>query len=200
MTDSWFGTLSDVRLLAGFRFIYKRDRFARPTDAMQGAQIEKKLLLAGITLIFSDTVSLPLRRADDNVMRDFELLLGYYQGGQELRKHADRVLGFQKLLAEGGFWTGGNAPYGFVRVLVDSSGNAIEELPRGKTVKQSGCHVRVVPKDAERIATWLQILALKMRGWGFKRVAQRLNELGIPSPDAGRTRKDHGVDHRVSGR
>ena len=35
-------------------FIYKRDRFARPTDALQAVQIEKKLLQAGITLVFSD--------------------------------------------------------------------------------------------------------------------------------------------------
>ena len=181
-------------------FIYKRDRFARPQDAMQAAQIEKRLLTAGITIVFSDTLSAPIRLGEQTIMRDLELLLPYYQGGEELRKHAERVLGFQKVLAEGGYRVGGNAPYGFVRVLVDSAGNILEELPPGKTVRQPGCHVRVVPKDAQKIATWLQILEWKAQGWGVKRIAQALNHRGIPSPDAGRTRTDHGVKHRVSGR
>jgi DNA invertase Pin-like site-specific DNA recombinase len=145
-------------------FIYKRDRFARPNDAMQAAQLEKQLLTAGITLVFSDTVSAPIRLGDQSIMRDMELLLAYYQGGEELRKHAERVLGFQKTLAEGGYRVGGNPPYGFVRVLVDASGNVLEELPLGKTVRQPGCHVRAMPKDVEKIAVWLQLLEYKERG------------------------------------
>jgi hypothetical protein len=182
-------------------FIYKRDRYARPTDAMQAAMCEKKLSEAGITIAFSDAVSLPLRYGTQNIMRDLELLLGYYQGGEELLKLADRVLGFQKVLAEGGYRTGGNAPYGFVRVLVDSTGTILEELPPGKTVRQPGCHVRVIPKDPEKIANWLRILTWKEQsGWGIKRIAKQLNDEGIPSPDAGRTRTDHGARHKVTGR
>ena len=119
-------------------FIYKRDRFARPQDAMQAAQIEKRLLTAGITIVFSDTVSAPIRLGEQTIMRDLELLLPYYQGGEELRKHAERMLGFQKVLAEGGFRVGGNAAYGFVRVLVDNAGKVLEELPPGKTVRAAG--------------------------------------------------------------
>ena len=153
-----------------------------------------------ITLVFSDTLSQPIRLGDQSIMRDLELLLAYYQGGEELRKHAERVLGFQKVLAQGGYRTGGNPPYGFARVLVDSTGTILEELPWGKTIKQPGCHVRAVPKDPEKIAVWLQILNWKAQGWGIKRIAQKLNALGVPSPDAGRTRTDHGVKHRVSGK
>jgi len=117
-----------------------------------------------------------------------------------LRKHAERVLGAQQKLAEGGYRTGGNAPYGFVRVLVDAADNILEELPRGKTVRQPGCHVRDMPKFLDKIAVWLQILAWKEQEWGVKRIAQALNDRGIPSPDKGRTRTDHGVKHFVSGK
>jgi len=48
--------------------------------------------------------------------------------------------------------TGGNPPYGFARVLVDSTGTIREKLPRGKLVQQPGCHVRVVPDDPEFVA------------------------------------------------
>jgi hypothetical protein len=37
-------------------------------------------------------------------------------------------------------------------------------------------------------------------GWSTKRVTQRLNELGIPTRDAGRKRHDDGVEHEVSGK
>jgi hypothetical protein len=181
-------------------FFFKRDRFARPDDAMQAAIIEKNLLLAGITVVHSDGVTLPLRRGEQNILRDMELLLAYYQGGEELRKHAERVLGAQLKLAEGGYRVGGNAPYGFVRVLVDAAGIVLEELPPGKTVRQQGCHVRIRPKSPEKIAIWLQILQWKALGWGSKRIARELNDRGIPSPDAGRTRTDHGVKHLVPGK
>jgi DNA invertase Pin-like site-specific DNA recombinase len=181
-------------------FFYKRDRFARPDDAMQASQIEKQLLFNGITVVHSDGVTPPLRRGEQNIMRDLELLFAYSQGGEELRKHAERVLGAQHKLAEGGYRVGGNAPYGHIRALVDTAGNILEELPPGKTVRQSGCHVRVVPKFPEKIAVWLQVLAWKSQGWGAKRIAKELNDRGIPSPDAGRIRTDHGVKHFVSGK
>ena len=167
---------------------------------MQAATCEKKLLEAGITIVFSDVISLPLRLGAQHIMRNLELLLGCYQGGEELRKHAERVLGFQKMLAEGGYRTGGNAPYGFIRVLVDGNGNILEELPPGKTVRQQGCHVRVVPKDLAKIAVWVRILTWKEQGWDIKRIAKQLNDLGIPSPDAGKTRTDHGIRHLVTGK
>jgi hypothetical protein len=143
---------------------------------------------------------MPYSPGQQDIGRDIGLLCGYFQGGEELRKHADRVLGFQKKLAEGGFRTGGNPPYGFVRVLVDGLGNVIEKLPPGKTVTLAGCHVRVVPDDPAKITVWLQILEWKAQGLGIKRIAKRLNEQGIPSPDAGRTRTDQGVKHRVTGK
>src|SRR5262245_33735145 len=181
-------------------FIYKRDRFARPGDAIPMVQVEKRLLEAGITLVFSEGLSLPYPAGQQDIARDIGLLFGYYQGGEELRKHAERVLGFQLRLAEQGFRTGGNAPYGFVRVLVNAAGTVLETLPPGKLVQQAGCHVRVVPHDPAKIAVWLQILELKEKGWGVKRIANFLNDRGIPSPNAGRTRTDQGVKHRVTGK
>ena len=181
-------------------FIYKRDRFARPADALPMVMVEKKLLEAGVTLVLSDGVSLPFLAGQQDIGRDIGLLFGYYQGGEEIRKHAERVLGFQKKLAEGGYRTGGNPPYGFARVLVDGVGNILEKLHPGKTVHQAGCHVRVVPDDLEKIGVWLQMLEWKMLGWGHKRIAKHLNDLGVPSPNAGYLRTDQGVEHRVSGK
>ena len=44
------------------------------------------------------------------------------------------------------------------------------------------------------------MLQWKEAGDGYKKIAKKLNELGIPSPDAGRYRRDHGSRYRVPGK
>src|SRR5204862_203149 len=128
------------------------------------------------------------------------MMLGYYASGDFLRQHAERIISAQRLLAEEGYRTGGDPPYGFGRVLVDATGRVVQELPRGFVARQAGCHVRIAPRDAAKMKVWLYILELKLQGWGFKRIAAHMNALGIPSPGAGRSRTDHGVRHLVSGK
>jgi DNA invertase Pin-like site-specific DNA recombinase len=181
-------------------FIYRRDRLARPEEAAAMLLIENGLARAGITLVFCDHVAPPLERGQTDLARDVSVLLNYHESGDFLNKLAERVLLAQRQLARDGFRTGGNAPYGFARVLVDASGQVLEELVPGRRVRQAGCHVRIVPKDEAKIQVWLYVLDLKYQGWGHKRIAQHLNALGIPSPGAGRVRTDQGARHVVSGR
>ena len=49
-------------------FIFKRDRFARPGDAMPVVMLEKSLLEAGITLVFSEEVSLPFAKGQGDLV------------------------------------------------------------------------------------------------------------------------------------
>ncbi len=83
---------------------------------------------------------------------------------------------------------------------MDAAGTVVQELPAGMTARQPGCHVRLILKDPQKIGVWLLILEQRERGWGYKRIAQHLNALGIPSPGAGSLRTDHGVKHAVTGR
>lgn len=181
-------------------FIHKRDRLARPEDAIEMVQRERRLLLAGITIVYSDSVSEPMDRGRQYMERDLTMLMGYYESGAFLTKLAERILEKQRLLALDGFRVGGNAPYGFERVLVDSRGNILEHLLPGRRVRQAGCHVRVIPQVGFKLTTRLLILDLKQKGWGIKRIASHLDQLGVPSPDAGKTRTDRGVVHLVSGK
>jgi hypothetical protein len=182
-------------------FFHKRDRFARPQEAMEAVLIEKKLSTSGITIVFSGKIVPPVERGEGELSNDIALVLDYHQSGQFLRTLAERIVATQRQLAELGFWIGGRPPLGFVRILVDASGNEIEELAPGRRVRQKGCHVRIKPKDETKIGIWLLILNLKFeKKWGGKRIAHYLNALGIPSPDAGRTRTDHNVPHHVTGK
>jgi Recombinase len=72
-------------------------------------------------------------------------------------------------------------------------------LPPGKRVRQLGCHVRWLPdpNDTTKLKIWIMMLTLKAQGHGFKRIANHLNSLGIPSPAAGARRTDHGQSHII---
>lgn len=183
--------------------IHKSDRFARPEQAIQAMSMETELLLAGLTIVFSNRTSEPRERGIHYFDRDILLLHEYSLNGEFLTQLAERVLAAQIRLAKGGFWTGGPAPYGFVRVLCDTTGNEVMVLDEKTTVRREGCHVRirVDERKPERIETWLKILKwYDVDGWGVKRIANRLNELRIPSPSAGQSRVIDGVLRPNSGK
>ena len=181
-------------------FTFKRDRLGRPDSPLDMMVVEEGLRRAGITIVRSDGVAQPSSSGDENLGELVTMLFEYQRAGQFLRDLSEQMIRTQLQLAGKGYWTGGSAPYGFVRALMNEQGEILEELPKGKRVRQSGCHVVIIPKDETKIKTWLYILKLKEEGWGYKYIVRHLNELGIPSPDAGRIRTDHGVPHEVSGR
>ncbi len=176
-------------------YVHMRDRFGRPQDAMQMASIEKSIRESGVTIVLSNDLALPMQAGEGNLGEELKILIEYYMSGDFLRKLSERIIDAQRHVASLGCWTGGNAPYGCVRVLVDAHNNVLEELPRGRTVRQSGCHVQIRPKDESKIRWWMLMLDLSHAKWGSKRIAKLLNDLGVPSPDAGRIRKDRGIPH-----
>lgn len=181
--------------------IYMPDRFARPDKAYQAMQAEVELLYAGLTLVFSTRVSLPRQSGLNYFADDISILYSYTESGEYLNKLAVRMVAVLKDVAEKGYWAGGRPPYGFMRVLVDANGNELCEMEHGTSIRREGCHTRIKPKDMEKIAIWINIIQLYHgRKLGAKAICRHLNELGIPSPDAGRTRTDHGIKHTVSGK
>ncbi len=180
-------------------FVHKRDRLARPDDPIQAMQIERQLTDAGVTLVFSDRDAQPSESGEVDVASQLMSYLDYHQSGQYLKTMAERVLLAQRSLATSGYWNGGSAPYGFARALVSPDGE-IEILERGRRIQQPGYHVRIVPQDTNKIAIWLRILDLADKGIGNKRIAAELNKMGVPSPNAGCSRRDNGIRRRVSGK
>lgn len=181
-------------------FVHKRDRLSRPNDPAKGMLLESEITSAGVYLVLSDRIVEPRDRSDTNLGEQLVQMISYHESGEYLLKLAERIIQAQRVLAKGGFWTGGRPPYGFERVLVDEKTNeVVEVISAGRYVRKSGCHVRIRAGDPEKIATWLHILNLKTDGWGFKRIANHLNERGVPSPGAKTVRTDQGARHLVSG-
>jgi Recombinase len=68
-------------------------------------------------------------------------------------------------------------------------------------IRKPGCRTKIKPKDFNKIRIWLQVLEwYRDEKIGVKKIARRLNDMGIASPDAGRFRTDHGVVHAVTGK
>ena len=180
--------------------VFKRDRFGRPKDPLDMMVIERDIREMGVTLVMSDGTIDPSTSRQERIGQSAMSLFGYYESGEFSRKLSERIVLSLTSLALEGYSTGGKAPYGFGRFLCDASGNVIEQLEHGRHVRQRGCHVRHLPSDPEKIGVWVQILEWLECEWGFKRIADELNRLGIPSPDTGCKRRDNGVEHVVSGK
>jgi len=181
-------------------FVYKRNRLGRPDSPVEMMAIEDPLLRQGITIVRSDGTAKPLPGGESGIDELIKMLVEYWMSGRDLRELSEQMIRTQMQLAQKGYWASGNAPYGFARALVNEQGEVLEILPKGKKVRQAGCHVVIVPHDEKKIGIWIDILRLKEQGLSYKKIAQHLNELKIPSPAAGTTRTDHGVRHKVSGK
>ena len=182
-------------------WIPRRDRLARPDHPLDGAQLELKIRMLGVTLIFLDRVCEPLNPGMRDQIGDLIVsLIDYDQAGKDRRTLAEKILFAQLSLAKGGFSTGGRPPYGFRRWLVKVDGLRVRQLIDGERVRMADHHVVWLPVDDDHpdMRTIRRILE-QLETMPATRLAAQLTAEGVPSPDAGRMRKDNGVRHEVSG-
>ena len=180
-------------------FIPKRNRLARPDDALDGVELENKISAAGITIVYQSNVVQARPRWKRRDLGDLLCAVAEFDQTGKFRLELGKAMIYSQIeLTKGGYSAGGRAPYGFRRHLAKLDGTVIRELKDGEIVKMPGHHVVWLPGPKEEIDLALRIrqMLLKMPA---SRVATVLNAEGIPSPDTGRSRKDNGVRHLVSG-
>jgi DNA invertase Pin-like site-specific DNA recombinase/uncharacterized protein (DUF2164 family) len=181
-------------------FVFKRDRLGRPRDPVDMMVVDRDLRSWGVRVEMSDGVIDPTEQGSAVLGQTAMSLFAYHESGEFSKKLSERIVLVQTSIARRGFSTGGRPPYGFGRYLVDAADKVVEELLPGRKVKADGCHVRFLPNDEGKIGVWLQILGWLEQGWGCQRVAEHLNRLGVPGPDAGRVRGGEKLGGRVSGK
>lgn len=180
-------------------FFAARDRIARPDYATDGIRLENELRAQGCTLVFPDRVIQPLqqgKRADLGEM--IGALCEYDQAGAFRFNHSGKMIHAQIALAKKGCSTGGRAPYGFRRWLVNDRGDALRELLDGEVIRMQGHHVVWLPTAQEEVDVIRRIFSL-LSTMPARRVAAQLTSEGVPTPNYGRRRTDHGVSHATSG-
>jgi hypothetical protein len=180
-------------------FIPRRDRLARPTDSIDGVKMETVLRQNGLTIVFMDRLLSPIRtgRRPDTA-EQIIAFLDYDAAGKHGRDLSDKMVHCQIALATGGFSTGGRAPFAFDRWLVRRDGERIRQLQDGEIMRMAGHHVVWLPADDERLSLALRIREMLLTTPATQ-IAKILNAENVPSPNAGRFRKDNGVRHQVSG-
>lgn len=181
-------------------FVFKRDRLARPQDVLQMVALERDLILSGVTLVTHDRVFTPEDVKANDIVYLITSLIEYQQHGKFSPQLGDRMIFVQAAMAVKGYSTGGRAPFGFARGLVGPDDQFVQWLEDGEKIRRPGHHVRFLPYDVDKLRTWVMMLEWRAAGDGYKRIARRLNELGIAAPDAGRVRRDHGQRHHVPGK
>ena len=181
-------------------YVFKRDRLGRPQGLLEMMGLEYKLISSGVTLVTHDQTHTP----EDIKVNEAQYLLGgivEYDGhGKFSPRLGDRIVLVQQSMAARGLSTGGRAPYGFGRALMGPDDRFVQWLEDGENIRRGGHHVRFLPRDEVKIGVWCMMLEWRSTGDSCKKIAARLNEMGIPSPDAGRIRRDHGSAHRVPGK
>ena len=179
-------------------FVHRPDRLGRD-DALYITKLETEIRQLGVTIVYFGNEKQQLGRDGAGLGDVLTSIVEHHSSRQWLETHAERIVEAQLRGAQLGHWQGGNAPYGFKRVLVGSDGKVIEALSRGRRVQEKGCHVEIVPGDETEIKVLHMIFGWANEGFGAKAIANKLNELGIPSPAAGQKRKDNRTEHFVSG-
>jgi hypothetical protein len=181
-------------------YVFKRDRLGRPQTLLEMMTLEQRLITSGVTLVTHDKIYTPEDIKDNEMMYLLGGIVEYQEHGRFSPRLGDRIVFVQQSMAARGLSTGGRAPYGFGRALVSPDDAFVQWLEDGENIRRAGHHVRFLPRDDAKIGVWCMILEWRATGESCKKIAARLNEMGIPSPDTGRVRRDHGSAHRVTGK
>lgn len=182
-------------------FVYHRDRLSRLENVVEAMKLEDTLRRSGKYVVYHDGAIGPLQRGSADLSEVILSAVSFDQSAKKLRELADRVIRANTKLSRDGYWAGGIPLYGFGRYLVGPDKKIVRELQPYEHVRQEGHHVLILPKDQEKIKVLKNIMELAAEGWGIKRIANHLNKMGVPSPNAGRERRDKfGHLHLVSGK
>ena len=179
--------------------IPRRDRLARPDDPVDGVKLETRLRKAGKTVVFMKLKLAPLRQGQKaDIAESITAMVDYDRSDEERIDLAQKIIDAQIRLAKLGYSTGGRPPYGFRRWLAQESGTPVRELANGERVRMAGHHVVWLPTADDELKVIRRILRM-LETMPACQVAAQLTAEGVPSPDAGRLRRDGGVKHAVSG-
>ena len=181
-------------------YVFKRDRLGRPQNLLEMMHIERELISHGVTLVTHDRIFTPEELKHNEIPYLIGSMIEYQEHGKFSPRLGDRIVFVQLAMAARGLSTGGRAPYGYGRALVGPDDTFVQWLEDGETIRRAGHHVRFLPRDEFKLDVWYMILEWRAGGMSYKKIALRLNDMGIPSPDAGRVRRDHGSAHRVTGK
>lgn len=159
--------------------VYDVDRWGRPIDPDEASYWEFHLKRFGVNVLYVSDESVN----DNTLAGRLTKKIKQELATEESRKQSLRVRERSKMRAAEGFRVGGFAPYGYKRLLVTADKQPIGILEDGERKFEKSQRVILVPGDASEIEVIKRIFSLRMAGLGYKAIANKLTEMGIPSPN-----------------
>jgi DNA invertase Pin-like site-specific DNA recombinase len=176
---------------------YDASRFSRADSNETSAYIWWQFRQAGVNRLLTWERWFDFRKEEDraifNIQQDFT-------NNRYLRDLSARVLRGKKNVAAAGYFTGGQVPYAFERVLLDDQGNEVQRFRRGEQVRfrKLGWREVLAPiaeddpdpsRQLERqTAVWL-FETFDANTVSYCWLAEQLNLRDVPGPGTGYRRR-----------
>ena len=192
-----------------FRYVltYSVSRFSRG-DNDEAGYYRFQLRRAGVEVVY---VSEGFNGDDsDDLLRPVK----QWQARQESKELSKVTIRGLLTRSSGGWWSGGQPPYGYdlaycsgdgrflmtirygddlSKQVLDEDGNLVRVVPRGERLtftKSDRC--KLAPSTPDRVDVIRDIFSWYVtQGLGFKGIADRLNQQGVPSPRGGKWSPKH---------
>jgi site-specific DNA recombinase len=173
--------IADAERARGFSVIlvHELSRFGRFDAHLLGSWLNR-LRVAGVRV---QGIAGSVR---DPYSREGKLLLALEQDRQESVRLSMRTLSGQRETAIKGLRAGGKVPYGFARQLRRPDGTVQAFGRFGRAKRDKAEIVELVLGDPSEVEIVRSIFSWALEGLGYRSIAARLNERGIPSPDGPR--------------
>ena len=128
-------------------------------------------------------------RVKDPYSLEGRIIAALEQDREEVFKLSFRTLSGQREVAEKGLRAGGRCPFGYTRIRHRADGK-VEDAGRAGTAKRDKREkIELAPGDPIEVECVQEIFRMAHEGVGYRSIAQRMADRGIPSPDAIRGRK-----------
>jgi DNA invertase Pin-like site-specific DNA recombinase len=170
--------------------VYDMSRWGRFLDSEESTYWRVHFKMQGIEVIYTHD-DIP---KEENVYAPVIKSLKSSAATDHARNIAKTVVRGAKSNAQLGFWNGGNAPFGYRRMLCDALGNPKQILKNGEQKNLNTEKVKLVLGPANEVKTIQLIFDLyASEQMGMRAIAQHLTSKGILSPGFGQNMnvRDH---------
>lgn len=177
-----------VRLVEAHRvpfstlLVYDVSRWGRFEDLDEAAFWEFYLKRNGISVVYTNESFKDDGSFEGSILKTLSRLEAKKRSEDQSRIVTER----SRMNAERGYSSGGSAPFGYKRLLVDEKGLPIRVLEPGEHKVEKKQRVAFTLGDPQEVAIVKRIFELYAnRRYGERRIVELLNKESIPSPGGG---------------
>jgi DNA invertase Pin-like site-specific DNA recombinase len=179
--------IRDVENNPNFEYVlvYDESRWGRPNNPRENTYWKMHFERYGIKVIIINSQS----KRENDIGSFVVEVVESAEASEYSKKLARATLRGAVSNAEKGFYNGGTAPYGLVRIAIDKVTGAHKRVLReGEQCNPFDEKVKLGPGDPLEVRFLKLIFELRLRGYGYRAIANHLNQENVPCPRRGKWR------------